>query len=256
MVRAVLKYKADMLYGAVNAHTAWFRRNGAKLKAASAEFEAGLAERGWLTPAELNAAITKWGTISVLFISLLLALVHYGSHSYIKAEREALAWMTAKRDAAVASVATNFGYVLPDPIEPAFTIEQWIERETLRIGLATDVDINPSLTLALMRYESARNKHALSPKGAVGLMQVMPENAAWCGLGKRRARRRAEERDLRYQAPRRRSQALQGRSVSSRLQDYNGGPNCVWWISRADAMQGATTEAREVIRMALQDARA
>jgi hypothetical protein len=234
--------------------TSWFSGKNAEFKAASAEFEAGLAERGWLTPAELNAAITKWGTISVLFISLLLALVHYGSHSYIKAEREALAWMTAKQEAVAADIAQRFGYVRPTPVEPAFTIEQWIERESIRIGLDMGVDINPSLPLALMRYESARNKHALSPKGAIGLMQVMPENAAWCGLGK------AELVDERKNATcgiKLLAAALKRYKGDPflALQDYNGGPNCVGGYHEPMRCKESATEAREVIRMALQDIR-
>lgn len=40
-------------------------------------------------------------------------------------------------------------------------------------------EIDPMLTLAVIRAESKFNKEARSPKGALGLMQIMPDTGNW-----------------------------------------------------------------------------
>ncbi|GAB6068229.1 lytic transglycosylase domain-containing protein [Methylothermus subterraneus] len=45
--------------------------------------------------------------------------------------------------------------------------------------------LDPKLLHAIIRAESAYNPNAVSPKGAVGLMQLMPETAARYGIGDR-----------------------------------------------------------------------
>lgn len=39
--------------------------------------------------------------------------------------------------------------------------------------------LDPLLVTAMMRVESAFNRYAISPKGARGLMQIMPDTARW-----------------------------------------------------------------------------
>ena len=56
------------------------------------------------------------------------------------------------------------------------TIEQLIDRYAQRYGLERD------LVHAVVRAESAYNAHAVSPAGAVGVMQVMPATAAGYGV--------------------------------------------------------------------------
>lgn len=52
---------------------------------------------------------------------------------------------------------------------------------------ATRNGLEPALVAAVIRVESGYRPHALSPRGAVGLMQIMPATAAWIhrqtGLG-------------------------------------------------------------------------
>jgi soluble lytic murein transglycosylase len=44
---------------------------------------------------------------------------------------------------------------------------------------AQNYEIDPFLVAAIIRVESNFNKDGLSPKGAVGVMQIMPDTAAW-----------------------------------------------------------------------------
>lgn len=53
------------------------------------------------------------------------------------------------------------------------------------VGLAARHDLDPGLVSALIRAESGFSPHARSPKGAVGLMQLMPATAARLGVSNR-----------------------------------------------------------------------
>jgi soluble lytic murein transglycosylase len=46
-------------------------------------------------------------------------------------------------------------------------------------------DVNPYLILAMIRVESNFKHNSLSAKGAVGLMQLMPDTAAWANVESR-----------------------------------------------------------------------
>jgi len=59
---------------------------------------------------------------------------------------------------------------------PQLTAEQLADRAALMQG------INPALVRAVMHVESRGDAVAISPKGAIGLMQIMPANYERCGL--------------------------------------------------------------------------
>jgi soluble lytic murein transglycosylase len=51
--------------------------------------------------------------------------------------------------------------------------------QSIIVNEAQAHDIDPLLIAAVIRVESRFNPNAVSPKGAVGLMQVMPSTGAW-----------------------------------------------------------------------------
>jgi len=79
----------------------------------------------------------------------------------------------------------------PWPGEPALTVTTWeesrfgdgstpLEQRILEVAMRHGVD--PALVAALIRVESGFRVDAVSPQGAQGLMQVMPDTAALLGF--------------------------------------------------------------------------
>jgi soluble lytic murein transglycosylase-like protein len=50
------------------------------------------------------------------------------------------------------------------------------------LAIAAESGLDPMLVMAVILAESGQDPAALSSRGAVGLMQVMPETAAWLGF--------------------------------------------------------------------------
>ena len=65
------------------------------------------------------------------------------------------------------------------------TFPKWITvfypqpHRDLVFSLAYEYDVDPYLVFAIIRAESKYQTNAESPVGARGLMQIMPETAAW-----------------------------------------------------------------------------
>lgn len=122
-------------------------------------------------------------------------------------------------------VGPVFGYAPLLPEIDALEAEHMAEHAALEFTLA------PSLVRALLHTESRTNGEAVSEKGAVGYGQIMPFNAARCGITKAELKKRRQ--NIRCTA-----QILsedidsQGGSVIKGLQQYNGGPKCVKVIER------------------------
>ena len=57
-----------------------------------------------------------------------------------------------------------------------------MSHEELVLAAADRNALDPLLVLALIEAESGNHPDSISPRGAVGLMQVRPEVAAWVGL--------------------------------------------------------------------------
>jgi hypothetical protein len=92
------------------------------------------------------------------------------------------------------------------------------------IAVATAEGLDPALVLAVVEVESGEAADAISPKGAVGLMQVLPETAAQIGVADAADPARNLEAGCRYLA------ALLGSfggDVELALAAYNAGPGAV-----------------------------
>lgn len=134
---------------------------------------------------------TKIKAISKVSLTAILALgvTHYASHFWVYGEQLATDYAIKKKNESIDYLATSFGYERPTKKLADLelkTQEQIIQFATKK---AIEKNVNPSLVIALMRVESAYKTKAVSDKGAVGLMQVMPTslNVKRCGL------RRVEE---------------------------------------------------------------
>ncbi|MGD1148970.1 MAG: lytic transglycosylase domain-containing protein [Thermoanaerobaculaceae bacterium] len=92
------------------------------------------------------------------------------------------------------------------------------------IAAATRVGIDPALVLAVVEVESGQAPDAVSAKGAVGLMQVLPETAAEIGLPNAADPARNLEAGCRYLADLLDSF---GGDVELALAAYNAGPGAV-----------------------------
>ena len=74
---------------------------------------------------------------------------------------------------------------LPDPLEIGFQASQPVPQTPygeLIYETARRHEINPQLVAAIVQAESAFDPHAVSPKGASGLLQLMPATAGRFGL--------------------------------------------------------------------------
>lgn len=120
--------------------------------------------------------------------------------------------------------------VLPDagpvPVEPVESGDVGasgpLYQRVARVAVRYDLD--PILVMALIDVESGSDPHALSTKGAVGLMQVLPSTAAEVGLPEAADPANNLEAGCRYFA------ALLdsfGGDVELALAAYNAGPGAV-----------------------------
>ena len=107
------------------------------------------------------------------------------------------------------------------------TIQPEPDIDSLIVEAATEYKLNPKLLAAVVTRESTHNSDAYSPKGAIGLAQIMPFNASRCGLAKKsklwddRNNIRCGARILSEEL------AAAKNKLPVALQVYNGGPKCV-----------------------------
>lgn len=89
--------------------------------------------------------------------------------------------------------------------------------------VAAEEGMDPALLRAVVQAESAFQPHAISPKGAVGLMQLMPDTARELGV----RNRYNPEQNLRGGARYLRQLLLKFSSLKLALAAYNAGPGAV-----------------------------
>jgi len=80
--------------------------------------------------------------------------------------RRTLRWTLV---AAIALYAALIGVRVLYPIDHVSLIQRW----------STERGLDPALVAAMVRAESRFRADAVSPKGAIGLMQIMPETGIW-----------------------------------------------------------------------------
>ena len=112
-------------------------------------------------------------------LSAVVIASHLFSHGYIGAENYVSGLVTEGKNRLVNQAADTLGLEpkrLPEAITEAKTPAELVANACALEG------VNPQLAIAMMHQESNGDVWAESPKGAIGLMQVMPANAKACGL--------------------------------------------------------------------------
>jgi soluble lytic murein transglycosylase-like protein len=143
----------------------------------------------------------------------------------------------------------------PVRVQPvALRSADYDSRVALVRAVASRYRIDPHLLAAIVHAESRGRRGAVSPKGALGLMQVMPGTARELGITDPRELLRDEELALvtgaRYL---KRLQAQFGNDVEIVLAAYNAGPGAVRKSGRAIPPY---RETRRYVRSIMDDYRA
>jgi soluble lytic murein transglycosylase-like protein len=98
--------------------------------------------------------------------------------------------LTVPEDRLAAIVDDELAPGPPPPLPPALAVRPFEDRYGALVVPYGDLlarearahDLNPLLLSCVMQVESAGNPYALSPRGAMGLMQLMPGTAARFGV--------------------------------------------------------------------------
>jgi soluble lytic murein transglycosylase-like protein len=112
---------------------------------------------------------------------------------------------------------------VPFPVE-SNALDESAPFEQRVIAAATREGLDPALVLAVVEAESRQASDAVSPKGAVGLMQVLPETAAEIGFPDAADPARNLRAGCRYLAALLESF---GGDIELALAAYNAGPGAV-----------------------------
>ena len=116
--------------------------------------------------------------IATLAISLLATTMHYGAHGVVAVEEYAKNTIDSKYTNTISVLATDMGFIKPVKLEP-LTRNKIIMREIIVNELSPTY---ASIFAGLIQHESNNNPNAQSHQGAIGLGQVMPANAKYCGF--------------------------------------------------------------------------
>jgi soluble lytic murein transglycosylase-like protein len=123
-------------------------------------------------------------TRALLPATLLMAVWPAAAHAQIYAWRDAngtlvLSDRAIDQPLAVYEVEGAPRYVTTTPVESASARELY---EPYVIEYSNQHSLRPELVRAVIQVESGYNPRALSPKGAMGLMQLMPDTARMLGV--------------------------------------------------------------------------
>ena len=188
----------------------------------------------------IKGSLLAGAALSVLGSGLTAA--HYGSHAYARFSVRLVGAVVEFGEEKFDSLAAWQGYVRPEPDFSEFDAMIVAEREALARG------INPALARAVVHIESGKKQFALSPKGAIGFMQIMPFNAKRCGL-KEPGELLEKVKNIRCGVHILDESIRAQRDVVAGLQEYNGGAKCVGRCSESIAY------ARSVLMVAARDLR-
>lgn len=169
----------------------------------------------------------------VVITALFLTVIHHGAYSYVAICETLKADAAAYKVQLIADAAASIGYELPKDRIGDLTPEELAEKEALNAG------INPALVRALITHESAWNPYAGSNKGAMGLMQIMPDTAVdLCGYNPKEMYEPLKNIKC---GVKRLAQALATTNGNSyhAIQDYNGGAKCIGKCSESIALASA-----------------
>jgi len=114
-----------------------------------------------------------------------IAVLTNGQTFKIASRREEgeLVWLTLKDGGEVALPAASIrGYVPDEVLEEVAAARDLTELESLAADAAKRHGLDPALVWSVVAVESAFQPSALSPKGAQGLMQLMPPTARELGV--------------------------------------------------------------------------
>lgn len=156
-----------------------------------------------------------------LISSLALTSMHYSSHGYMWVEQKIKEHFKETHEAVVSALAKDLGYERPTPKMSELQAIDIVEQEALRRN------INPALARALMKAESNGDRYAVSSAGALGYMQIMPQNSKRCKLkhyGELFDERKNIACGVQILAEELKAHAG---DVVRALQAYNGGAGCV-----------------------------
>lgn len=170
-------------------------------------------------------AVLKYAAATVA----VFVAIHYQAKGVSWLEDEIVRITETKKAEALELAASRFGYerIQPEPlpVEP----EDLVEREAVRQKLSA------CLVRAVWHAESRKGKAMISPKGAIGHMQLMPATLRWCGHEPLDGARddvnfSCGARKLRDDVDATSSKDERGRvrvNLIAALERYNGGPSCI-----------------------------
>lgn len=179
-----------------------------------------------------------------LKVAAVLVCVHFGSRGFIAAQDAVFGQVAQATENVVAYSAFALGY------EPKREPERELGPRTLCTMEAVRRGISPAFACSLLDVESASDQYAVSPKGAIGYMQIMPSNIrllSECGVSRKQdlfdARKNVCSGVLLFD----RFLRDNGDNPVLALEAYNGGQSCRGRCAES------INHARKVLKRAVRD---